>query len=71
MMQLFSLDPEPSFSNALAAHLGVPLSPLENRRFEDGEHKIRPLVDPRGQDVFVVHSLYGEPRWSPHDKLCQ
>jgi ribose-phosphate pyrophosphokinase len=70
-MQLFSLDPEPSFSNALAAHLGVPLSPLENRRFEDGEHKIRPLVDPRGQDVFVVHSLYGEPRWSPHDKLCQ
>jgi ribose-phosphate pyrophosphokinase len=70
-MQLFSLDPQTSFSDALATHLGVPLSPLENRRFEDGEHKVRPLVDPRGHDVYVVHSLYGEARWSPHDKLCQ
>lgn len=70
-MLLFSLDSEASFATALATQLGVALAPHENRSFEDGEHKLRPLVDPRGQDVYVVHSLYGEPHSSPHDKLCQ
>ena len=38
---------------------------------EDGEHKLRPLVDPRGDDAYVVCSLHGGPQDSPHDKLCR
>lgn len=71
MMLLYSLDLDATFSLALAANLGVALAPHENRGFEDGEHKLRPLLDPRGRDAYVIHSLHGEPQNSPHDKLCQ
>ena len=71
MMLLYSLDLDATFALALAAHLGVTLAPHENRSFEDGEHKLRPLLDPRGRDVYVIHGLYGDPQNSPHDKLCQ
>jgi ribose-phosphate pyrophosphokinase len=68
-MLLFSLDSDATFAQALAASLGLPLAPHEDRRFEDGEHKLRPLVDPRGRDAYVVASLHGGPVGSPHDKL--
>jgi ribose-phosphate pyrophosphokinase len=68
---LFSLDPGGTFGPALAAELGRSVSPHEDRSFEDGEHKVRPLVDPRGRDVYVVTSLHGGPHDSPHDKLCR
>ena len=75
-MLLFSLDTDSTFAPALAAVLDEPLSPLEDRCFEDGEHKLRPMVDPRGADAYVVCSLYGGPQLpgagnSPHDKLCR
>jgi ribose-phosphate pyrophosphokinase len=69
-MLLFSLDPDAAFAQALAASLGVPLARHEDRQFEDAEHKLRPLVDPRGRDAYVVFSLHGGPVDSPHDKLC-
>ena len=69
-MLLFNLDAEGTFAPALAANLDQPLSALEHRRFEDGECKLRPLVDPRGEDIYVIHSLHGGPHDSPHDKLC-
>lgn len=69
-MLLFSLDADATFAQALAGGLGVPLAPHEDRGFEDGEHKLRPLVDPRGRDAYVVASLHGGPVDSPHDKLC-
>lgn len=70
-MLLYSLDNDPLFSQALAAHLGLALSAHEDRRFEDGEHKLRPLQDPRGSDAYVIHSLYGDMQDSPHDKLSR
>ncbi|NDP37976.1 MAG: ribose-phosphate pyrophosphokinase [Rhodoferax sp.] len=70
-MLLYSLDSDDTFAQGLAAALGVTLAPHEYRRFEDGEHKLRPLLDPRGSDAFVVHSLHGDAQDSPHDKLCQ
>ena len=69
-MLLFSLDSDATFAQALAASLGQPLAPHEDRRFEDGEHKLRPLADPRGRDAYVVASLHGGPVDSPQDKLC-
>lgn len=69
-MLLFSLDSDVTFAQALASSLGIALAPHEDRRFEDGEHKLRPLLDPRGSDAYVVYSLHGGPQDSPHDKLC-
>ncbi|MBI5719614.1 MAG: ribose-phosphate pyrophosphokinase [Burkholderiales bacterium] len=69
-LQLFSLDPGSALAAGVARELGAPLSPHEDRNFEDGEHKLRPLVDPRGADAFVIASLHGGPQASPHDKLC-
>jgi ribose-phosphate pyrophosphokinase len=70
-MLLYSLDTDVTLAHALAVELGVPLAPYENRCFEDGEHKLRSLVDPRGSDAYVLHSLHGDAQFSPHDKLCQ
>lgn len=70
-MQLYALDADTTLAQALAAQLGVALCPHENRAFEDGERKLRPLTSPRGADAYVLHSLFGDPHHSPHDKLCQ
>lgn len=70
-MLLFALDPECRLAPALAAELDESLSAHEDRRFEDGEHKLRPLVDPRGADAYVVAGLHGGPHDSPHDKLVR
>jgi ribose-phosphate pyrophosphokinase len=69
-MLMFSLESANPFGKALADALDISLSPYEERLFVDGERKLRPLVDPRGSDVYVVHSLHGGPVDSPHDKLC-
>jgi len=67
---LFSLEAaDDSLAHALAAALDVPLAPHEERRFVDGECKLRPLVDVRGADASVLLGLHGGPLDSPHDKL--
>ena len=70
-MLLFALDATRAFGAALAAALDVPLAPHEERTFEDGEHKLRPLVDPAGHDCVVVQSLHGERSASGDDKLVR
>jgi len=69
-MLIFSLDADKAFASALAADLDESLAAHEDRAFQDGERKLRPLVDPRGDDCYVVASLHGDLRSSPHDKLC-
>ena len=68
-MMLFSLETDSAFAAALASELGVPAAAHEERRFPDGECKLRPLVDVRGADACVVLGLHGGPVDSPHDKL--
>lgn len=70
-MLIFCLDSDNQFGRSLAEALEQPLSPHEFRRFADGESKLRPLVDPRGADAYVVHSLHGDRVDSPNDKLCR
>jgi len=69
-MLIFALDTDKAFATALAADLDESLAVHESRAFQDGEHKLRPLVDPRGDDCYVVASLHGDSQASPHDKLC-
>lgn len=68
---LFALEPTRELGERVAACLDLPLSPHEEREFEDGEHKARPLVSVRGRDVYVLQSLYGDATRSPDDKLCR
>lgn len=71
-MLIFALDSgDHGFAEALAADLDTALSPHEDRRFEDGECKLQPLVDPRGSDAYVVAGLHGGPVDSPHDRLVR
>lgn len=70
-LQLFSLADSQEFSERIAGYLGLSLSPLEERDFEDGEHKCRPLVNVRGRHVVIIQSLYGDHRHSVNDKLCR
>ncbi|MFM0511705.1 ribose-phosphate diphosphokinase [Paraburkholderia sp. RL17-373-BIF-A] len=68
---LFALDATRAFGESVSRQLGVALSPHEERAFEDGEHKARPLVNVRGRDVFVVQSLHGDDSQTVNDKLCR
>jgi len=70
-IHLFALGESREFGERVAAALGMPLGKHEERNFEDGEHKIRPLENVRGGDVFIIQSLYGEPGKSANDKLCR
>ena len=70
-MLFFAIHESRVFGEQMARRLGVELSPLEERSFEDGEHKIRPLVSVRGKDVYVLQSLHGGPVESANDKLCK
>ena len=68
---LFALEGSRDCGQRVASRLEWPLSAHEEREFEDGEHKSRPLVDVNRRDVFVVHSLYRSNGASPNDKLCR
>jgi ribose-phosphate pyrophosphokinase len=68
---LFALRETDELGAAVAAALGQPLAAHEEREFEDGEHKIRPLETVRGADIFVLHSLHSGPQQSANDKLCR
>jgi ribose-phosphate pyrophosphokinase len=60
-----------AWGEAVAAQLGLQLSPHEERAFDDGEHKTRPLASVRGRDVFVLQSLHGDAFQGVNDKLCR
>jgi len=68
---LFSLHASAALGSAVAAGLNRPLAAHEEREFEDGEHKTRPLEAVRGADVFVLQSLHGGAEQSANDKLCR
>ena len=70
-LTLFVVGASREYGARVAQHLDLVLGEHEERDFEDGEHKIRPLVEVRRQDVFVIHSLYGDAEQSPNDKLCR
>jgi ribose-phosphate pyrophosphokinase len=70
-MRIFALRGSGRLGASVASALGHGLDVHEERDFEDGEHKTRPLVSVRGADVYVIHSLNGVPGTSANDKLCK
>jgi ribose-phosphate pyrophosphokinase len=70
-LRLFALAASAELGAAVAAALAQPLAAHEEREFEDGEHKARPLDAVNGADVYVIQSLHGGPEQSANDKLCR
>ncbi|WP_119422273.1 ribose-phosphate diphosphokinase [Desertibaculum subflavum] len=68
---LFAMRATAELGAGIAVALGQPLARLEERDFEDGEHKSRPLDTVAGSDVYVIQSLHGGPSDSANDKLCR
>ena len=68
---VFALEATRAFGERVGERLKHPLSAHEERGFEDGEHKARPLVGVRGADAYVIQSLHGDESESVHDKLCR
>jgi ribose-phosphate pyrophosphokinase len=68
---LFALGASREFGTRIAQALDTTLARHEEREFEDGEHKARPLDAVEGRDVCVVHALYGDGTQGANDKLCR
>lgn len=70
-LAVFALDASRDFGTAVAHRMGVELDAHEEREFEDGEHKARPLASVRDRDVYVLQSLHADARQSVNDKLVR
>lgn len=70
-LALFTLAGSTDYAARVSARLKTPLRPVEERGFEDGEHKVRPLTSVRGLDAYVIHTLHGDETSSVNDKLCR
>jgi ribose-phosphate pyrophosphokinase len=70
-LELFTLGGTAEYAARVGQELGTPLAPVEERDFEDGEHKIRPRAAVAGVDAYVIHALHGDARQSVNDKLCR
>lgn len=70
-LKLFALNASRDLGSSIAGSLAMPLARHEEREFEDGEHKARPLESVRGRDIYVVQSLYGDECQSVNDKLVR
>lgn len=68
---IFALNATREFGVRVASHVGTALAAHEEREFEDGEHKTRPLESVRDRDVYVIQSLYGDAAQSVNDKLIR
>jgi ribose-phosphate pyrophosphokinase len=58
---LFALSESLALGREIARGAGLELAPLEERSFEDGEFKLRPLVSVRDRTAIVVQSLAASP----------
>src|SRR5512135_309301 len=70
-LAVFALGASAEFGAAVAREMGIALEGLEERAFEDGEHKTRPRVIVRDRDVYVLQSLHSDPAQSVNDKLVR
>ncbi len=70
-LELFTLGGTAEYAARVGQELGVRLASVEERDFEDGEHKTRPRFAIEGVDAYVIHAVHGDARQSVNDKLCR
>jgi ribose-phosphate pyrophosphokinase len=69
--RLFALSESRDFGVSVAESAGLALATLEERRFEGGEFKLRPLESVRNRTAFVVESLAGEQTMPTAERLVR
>ena len=69
--RLFALSESRDLGLSVAESAGLTLTPLEERRFESGEFKLRPLESVRDRTAFVVESLAGDPAVPTTERLVR
>jgi ribose-phosphate pyrophosphokinase len=69
--RLVALSESRTLAAAVAAASGLELAPVEERRFEGGEFKLRPLESVRGRTVFVLQCLAGTADAAVSDRLLR
>jgi ribose-phosphate pyrophosphokinase len=60
-----------AMAERVAGELQINLSSSEEREFENGEHKMRPLINVRDRDVYVLGLLCGDATTSSNDRLAR
>lgn len=70
-LKIFAPNAGRAYGEAVSRALGHPLAAHEEREFEDGEHKSRPLECVRDCDVYVVQSLHGDADGGADAKLLR
>jgi len=70
-MALLALAAANRLGEEVARRLGTALVAHEEREFEDGEHKARPLESVRERDVYVIAPLHGGDGASVNDRLVR
>ena len=70
-VKLLGLSASKDFAAGVADRLGVWLASHEERDFEDGEFKVRPLESVRGEHIFVCQSLASSNGQSANDALAR
>ena len=70
-VRLFAMQATAELGGEVAQRLGLAPTPHEERTFEDGEHKSRPLENVAEADCYVIQGLHGGPDDSANDKLCR
>jgi len=69
---LFALKGSEALGRQVAAAAGVEVGQHEEREFERGEHKTRPLSPVRGRPVAVLHAVHGDVQGpSVNDRLLR
>jgi ribose-phosphate pyrophosphokinase len=68
---VFCTGADSALGEGVCRALELPPARFEERRFEDGEHKIRPLESVRGRDAYLVGSLCGDGAASVNDELVR
>jgi len=70
-IKVFGLDSSREYAAKVAQELGVELSAKAEDFFDDGEATLRSEVNVRGQDVYVIQSLYSCDKEKVADKIIK
>jgi ribose-phosphate pyrophosphokinase len=70
-ISLFSMRAGDPLGGRVANALNTAVMAHEERDFEDGEHKSRPIAAVGGRDVYVLQDLHGSDTESVNDRLCR
>ena len=68
---LVALSESRELASAVAGEAGLSLIPIEERPFEGGEFKLRPLESVRGRQVFVLQTLAGTDATAASSRLIR